>query len=346
MNYQEMLEKARTCIGPYCKACPICNGRACGNQMPGPGAKGSGDTAVRNYAMWQRVRINMNTIGRDILPDTSFDFFGCTMKYPIFAGPVGAVQLHYGKKFDDVAYNDIMVSACAEEGIAAFTGDGTDAGVMKAACRAIAAVNGMGIPTVKPWDIPTVKEKLRLVSESGAIAAAMDIDAAGLPFLQGLTPPAGRKTVQELAEIIHEAGRPFIIKGIMTVKGAEDALEAGADGIVVSNHGGRVLDQTPSTAEVLPEIAEAVKGKMMILVDGGIRSGADIFKAIAMGADAVLIARPYVVAAYGGEKEGVVLYTEKLGRELQDTMKMCGAASLEEIRRDMLWRGENPFLTK
>lgn len=79
----------------------------------------------------------------------------------------------------------------------------------------------------------------------------------------------------------------MIIKGIMTADAAEKAVKAGADAIIVSNHGGRVLSDTPGTAEVLPEIVEAVKGKTKILVDGGIRSGLDLFKALAMGADMV-----------------------------------------------------------
>lgn len=112
-------------------------------------------------------------------------------------------------------------------------------------------------------------------------------------FPENMTPPAGSKTVEELKEIISYAGVPFILKGIMTVNGAKKALEAGAAAIVVSNHGGRVLDQCPATAEVLPEIVEAVGGKMTILVDGGIRSGMDVFKALALGADGVLIGRPF-----------------------------------------------------
>ena len=101
----------------------------------------------------------------------------------------------------------------------------------------------------------------------------------------------------------------------MTVKGALKAKEAGAAAIVVSNHGGRVLDQCPATAEVLEEIAEAVGGSMKILVDGGIRSGTDVFKALALGADAVIIARPFVTAVYGGGREGVESYINKIGAE-------------------------------
>lgn len=335
MNYSECIENARSRIGKYCKACLECNGRACKNQMPGPGSKGIGDTAIRNYDKWKEIRINMDTIAENKPVDTSFELFGRKFKYPFFAGPVGAVQLHYGDCLDDVAYNDILVSACAQNGIAAFTGDGTDANVMIAATKAIKNANGTGIPTVKPWNIDTIREKMELIHDSGAFAVAMDVDAAGLPFLKNLDPPAGSKTVAELREIIQLSGAPFIVKGIMTVKAALKAKEAGASAIIVSNHGGRVLDQCPATAEVLGDIVKALDGSgIKILVDGGIRSGTDIFKALALGADGVVIARPFVTAVYGGEHDGVRSYIEKIGTELEDTMKMCGVSSLSEITRD------------
>lgn len=336
MTYQEILEQARTCIGKYCKACPVCNGRACKNQIPGPGAKGVGDTAIRNYDKWQEIRINMDTLCDNKPVNTELELFGQTFRYPFFAGPVGAVNLHYGEIYNDESYNDILVSACAEAGIAAFTGDGVNPAVMEGATAAIRKAGGKGVPTVKPWNAETVNEKMALVREAGAFAVAMDVDAAGLPFLKNMTPPAGRKSVEELREVVKAAGVPFIVKGIMTVKGAQKAMEAGAAAIVVSNHGGRVLDQCPATAEVLEEIVNAVDGKMKVLVDGGIRSGVDVFKALALGADGVLICRPFVTALYGGAEEGVKAYIEKIGAELEDTMAMCGAASLGEITRDMV----------
>lgn len=307
MNYTECIEQARGRIGSYCKACWECNGRACKNQMPGPGAKGIGDTAIRNYDKWKEIRVQMDTLVENRPCDTTLELFGRTFQYPFFAGPVGAVQLHYGDCLNDISYNDILVSACAASGIAAFTGDGTDSNVMVAATKAIKNAGGLGIPTVKPWNIEVIREKMAMVKDSGAFAVAMDIDAAGLPF---------------------------IVKGIMTVKGAMKAKEAGADAIVVSNHGGRVLDQCPATAEVLEEIVNAVDGSMKIFVDGGIRSGVDVFKALALGADAVIIARPFVTAVYGGAQEGVETYVNKIGSELKDTMAMCGVASLKEITRD------------
>lgn len=108
----------------------------------------------------------------------------------------------------------------------------------------------------------------------------------------------------------------FVLKGIMTVEDAIAAERAGCDGIVVSNHGGRALDHTPGTIEVLPAIAAQVKGRMAVLMDGGIRDGLDVLKALAFGADAVLIGRPFCLAAVGGGSEGVkltaVIFTNQL----------------------------------
>lgn len=337
MTYQEVLAAARENMNK-CKACPTCNGKACGNNIPGPGSKGVGDTAMRNYAKWQDVRVNMDTISDVTAPDTGLELFGQKFKYPFFAGPVGAVVAHYGDKHNDKSYNDILVKACAEGGIAAFTGDGLDSTVMEVACQAIAAQKGMGVPTVKPWNLETIEAKMEQVKASGSFAVAMDIDAAGLPFLKGMNPPAGAKTVEQLSAIAQMAGKPYIVKGVMTVKGALKAKEAGAAGIVVSNHGGRVLDQCPATVEVLPAIVEALKGSgVKIIVDGGIRTGVDVFKALALGADAVIICRPFVPMVYGGGEEGVKLYIEKIGAELSDTMAMCGAKTLADITPDMVF---------
>ena len=263
--------------------------------------------------------------------------FGRSFRYPFFAGPVGAVNLHYSDAYTDMTYNDVLVRACAQAGIAAFTGDGTDPNVMTQATRAIAAAGGLGVPTIKPWDIDTIRAKMEQARQSGCFAVAMDVDAAGLPFLKNRNPPAGSKSVEELREIVGILNKPFIVKGIMTVKSALKAQEAGAAAIIVSNHGGRVLDQCPATAEVLPEIVSALHGSSTkILVDGGIRTGTDIFKALALGADAAVIARPFVTAVYGGGEEGVRLYIEKLAGELADAMQMCGARTLADITPEMV----------
>ncbi len=124
-----------------------------------------------------------------------------------------------------------------------------------------------------------------------------------------------------------------VLKGIVTREDAELAVEHGADGIVVSNHGGRATESLRATIDCLPEVAAGVAGRIPILLDGGIRRGADIFKALALGADAVAIGRPYVwgLAAYG--QDGVEKVIDILHRELFLLMAQMGARSIEEIRR-------------
>lgn len=336
MTHEEILKQARSATEPLCHACPECNGRACKNTIPGPGAKGTASTSMRNYDAWKEILLNMDTITKLRPIDTSVTLLGQNFAAPIFAAPVGAVDGHYGPKYNDVTYNDILIPALKEAGLAAFTGDGANSNVMISAVEAIKANNGIGVPTVKPWNLETIKEKMALVRESESFAVAMDIDGAGLPFLKNCNPPAGAKSVEELREVIALTDKPFIIKGIMTAKGAKKALQAGAKAIIVSNHGGRVLDSCPASAHVLPEIVEAVGEEMEVFVDGGIRSGTDIFKALAMGAKGVLVGRPLVTCAYGAGREGIDFYIRKLIDELTDTMAMCGAYTIGEITKDMI----------
>ena len=337
MNYNEILAAARDCVGPYCKACPVCNGKACGNTMPGPGCKYPGNVAARNFDKWQEICVNMDTLCPNAEPDVSFDFLGRKFAAPIFAAPLGAIDMHYGPKYKDQQYNSILVKVAAEYGLMALTGDGVDPSIMLSAVEDMKKVGGIGCPTIKPWNKEAVFAKLDALNEAGIFAAAMDVDGAGLPFLKAMNPNAGSKSVDEMKEIVSYAKMPFIIKGIMTVAVAEKAVESGAAAIVVSNHGGRVQGGVPSTAEVLLAIADAVKGKISILVDGGIRSGVDVFRALALGADGVLIGRPLLPMIYAAGEEGFKVYMDKIIGELKSTMTMCGAASLKDITRDKVW---------
>lgn len=335
MTYEEVLAAARGNMGP-CKACPVCDGAACKNAIPGPGAKGSGTVARRNYQAWQEIYLNMDTISPMEPVDTTCSLFGKELALPVFAAPIGAVETHYGHLLNEETYDNALVQGCHNAGIAAFTGDGLADSFFETGCSAMAN-HGFAIPTVKPWSQKRVYQKIDLAKSMGATVLCMDVDAAGLPFLKNTNPPSGSKGLEELREIIAYAEVPFILKGIMTPLGAEKALAAGAAGIVVSNHGGRVLDQVPATAWVLPEIAKAVGGQITILVDGGIRTGLDVFKALALGANGVLIGRPFVTAVYGGGAAGVAAYVQKLTSELTDAMEMCGVHTLREITGACLW---------
>ena len=156
-----------------------------------------------------------------------------------------------------------------------------------------------------------------LWNKSGANPEAAGVDAVGR------TP---ERFLRAVGENFHAAAAV-----------ADSADHAGADGVVVSNHGGRVLDGTPATARVLPAIVDAVGDDACVLVDGGIRSGLDVFRALALGATACLVCRPFVVAAFGGGEDGVRTYLAQLRAELADAMEMCGAATVADITRDMLW---------
>ena len=113
MDLKEIRTLSKDKIGPYCKACPVCDGRACSNKIPGPGAKGKGKVAIENYEAWQKIKLKMDTIAENKEIDTSFNFFGYTMKYPIFAGPVGAVGLHYSNLYTADSYNKVLIEGTA-----------------------------------------------------------------------------------------------------------------------------------------------------------------------------------------------------------------------------------------
>ena len=128
----------------------------------------------------------------------------------------------------------------------------------------------------------------------------------------------------------------LVLKGILDADDARDALAFGADGIVVSNHGGRQLDGAPSTARALPAIAAAVKGKLTIFADGGVRTGTDVFRMLALGADGVLLGRAYAYALATHGRVGVERLLAILEKDLRTNMVLTGARSVREIKPHLL----------
>lgn len=131
---------------------------------------------------------------------------------------------------------------------------------------------------------------------------------------------------------------PVLLKGIMSAGDAARAVDAGVAGIIVSNHGGRTLDTLPASIEVLPEVVAAVAGRVPVLVDGGIRRGTDVLKALATGAAAVLIGRPVIHGLAVGGADGVARVINILRRELQAAMALTGRTSVGEIDGSVIWR--------
>ncbi len=338
MDYQQVLENAKKNIGPNCKVCPVCNGLGCGHLMPGPGSKAPGNGANDNYNAWKKIRLNMDTIAESSEVDTTTEFLGRNFSLPLMTAPIGSIRLQYNPTDDVADFNEKCMAACETRGIMHAFGNGLEERVWHAAIASGRDHGNNGIPVFNPDTQDGIKKLMDLYNE-GIKPEAMSIvvDSAGLPHLKKLSGKGGgTKTIQQLRELKEYFGTPMIIKGIMSAKGAIKAVEAGADAIIVSNHGGRVLSDTPGTAEVLPEIVDAVKGKTKIMVDGGIRSGLDVFKALAIGADMCLICRPVLISYYGGGQEGIECYIDKIRTELSDTMYMCGARKISDIDRSMI----------
>ena len=171
----------------------------------------------------------------------------------------------------------------------------------------------------------------------------------GMPHLQGMKRPdtiesdifsSARdpnvtwKDVDWLRSI---TSMPIVLKGVLDPADAERAVEEGVEGIIVSNHGGRNLDTSQATVAALPEIVERVEGRIPILIDGGIRRGTDVLKAIALGARAVLIGRPYRYGLAAGGAPGVARAVNILKRELEMAMANTGRTSIDQIDRSVLW---------
>ncbi|MGH9702944.1 MAG: alpha-hydroxy acid oxidase, partial [Candidatus Acidiferrales bacterium] len=131
---------------------------------------------------------------------------------------------------------------------------------------------------------------------------------------------------------------PVLLKGILNPDDAHRAVEHHVDGIIVSNHGGRQLDTVPATIEALPRVAEAVAGRIPVLMDGGIRRGTDVIKALALGARAVLIGRPYLWALAVNGSAGVEQVIRILRSEFLTGMALCGTPKLESITRNVIWQ--------
>lgn len=238
---------------------------------------------------------------------------------------------------DELDYNRAVVSGCLKAGTIAFVGDGATPDKYKIGLKAISEFGGKGIPIFKPRsDNAEILIRIKAAEEAGAIAVGMDIDAVVFKTMAMKNQSVGPKSFDDLKELISATPLPFILKGIMTPRDAVAAAEAGAYGIIVSNHGGRVLDEMPGSMDVLASIIREVNGKLEVLVDGGFREGVDILKALALGAKAVCIGRPIAIAAVGMGAEGVTFYLNQLKKDLEKAMILTGCGDIPSITSEVV----------
>ncbi len=337
MNLTELRKNAREKLQGYCRVCPVCNGKVCAGEVPGMGGSGSGRSFVANVEALADWRLNMRTIHEVKTVDTSIDLWGKKLSVPVLAAPLTGVSFNMGCELTEGEFTEAMITGSMLAGTLGMTGDSPDPATWISGIRAISSNPDRVIAIIKPREQKEITSRIRDAEKAGAAAVGIDIDGAALLPMTLKGQPVSPKTVREIKEVVSATKLPFILKGIMTPNEAELAVEAGAAAIVVSNHGGRALDHTPGTAEVLPEIANRVKGKLVIFADGGVRSGADVLKLLALGADAVLLGRPLIVGAFGGGAEGVALLINKMKDELVQAMLLTGTPNVTCVNKEILY---------
>ena len=345
-SLEEIRELARSKLMGICGVYKDCDGsptRICQGQSYGKplkfGGIGSGTSFHNNFLALRKYNLKMSVIGEDFIPDTSYTFFGSKLSMPIMGGSVAGVNSFGGESvISEKEFCRSVVIGCKEAGTIGWRGDTYTYSLEHTfGLDAIAEAEGWGVKIVKPRDQDTIKKLYKKAESVGCIAVGTDIDGCESFAMRANNKPVYRKNIEELKELVTSTKLPVIFKGVMCLDDALIAKEVGAAAIVVSNHGGRVLDHTPGTADVLPLISEKLKNKIKIFVDGGIRTGYDVLKMLALGADAVLIGRDIVRAAVGGGIYGVKTHMEYMQTTLSKAMKMTNCKSLKHISRDILF---------
>jgi len=324
------------------------------------------ETTLRdNRAAYARIRLG-NRILRDMRGgSTALSLFGQHFAYPIMLAPVahqrlvhadgelatllGASAMGAGMLVStqaSVALEDIARAAHAplwfqlyiqpdREFTAALVRRAEAAGYQALVLTVDAPVSGVRNREQRSgFALPAHIETVNLAGMAGLPPHTAQ---AGTSPLFGSSLLAAAPTWQDLDWLRGLTRLPILLKGVLNPDDARQALAHGADGIIVSNHGGRVLDGVPASIDALPAVVRAVDGAVPVLVDGGIRRGTDILKALALGAQAVLVGRPYMQALAVGGPSGVAHVLHILRTELEMAMVLTGCRTLADIDERVLW---------
>lgn len=339
MTYEEVRNRAREMMMPRCYVCPECNGRGpCIGQVPGFGGMGANRGFQANYDSLAAVQLNSRVVHGVHVPDTSIDFFGTKISMPVVAAPTGGTTYNMGGKLTEEEFVTAICEGCSKAGTlgAVADGIGDPLPVFEKRLDTLKRLGYKAIVGLKPRLNKDIIERMRLAEKAGVVALTIDLDSAGRAARATKGQTVEPKTLEQLKELVKASRLPLLFKGIMTPDEAELCIQAGAAGIVVSNHGGRTLADTPGTAAVLPQITDVVKGRCYIMVDGTVARGTDVEKYLALGAQCTLAGRHFVRAAHGGLADGVKLFANRLQSELAVAMTLTGAQRVTDINRKMI----------
>lgn len=338
LDLAEVRRVASERLKGVCAVCRHCNGVACAGQVPGYGGAGTGSGFISNVDALARVKVNLRVLHEDYEPCTEVELFGMRLSMPILGAAVAGVKVNRMPGLTEDELARAMMLGPLMAGTIGMGGDGGDSDVYESTMKVLSEAEGRAIPVIKPRANGEIIKKALRAADAGARAVAIDVDAAGLVNMALTGQKVEPKTQDKIAEIVDKVRIPVILKGIMTPEDALTAARAGAAAIVVSNHGGRAIDCTPGTAEVLPGIAAAVRGKLTVLADGGVRSGLDVLKMLALGADAVLVGRPLAIAGAGGGPDAVKQQLETYMTQLKVAMILTGATSVRSVPEWVIFR--------
>lgn len=344
LTLEDVRNQAREKLKGICAVYPQCDGaadRICQRENYGKaiglGGAGLGGSFRANVEALARLKLHTRVVGDDFVPDPTFDFFGLKLSMPILGASTSGMSA-YNNAITEEDFCRATLVGCREAGTLSLRGDTyfypEDGGHY--ALTTLAEEGGRGVPIFKPRDQGVLLGLLERAARLGVPALGVDLDGHGSTNFARAGKAVFRKTTAEIRELVRATGLPFIAKGIMHPDDAEACVEAGAAAVVVSNHGGRVLDSTPGTAEVLPLVAQRVGTQAMVLADGGVRNGYDVLKMLALGARAVLIGRDLIRAGIGGGAEGVRLQMDHHARVFRQAMRMTGCRTLADVGPQVL----------
>lgn len=336
MEIKEIKENAKEKMKGFCNMCKNCDGIWCAGKVPGMGGTGSGTSFKINYEKLKNIKLVLRTIHRATAPNLKVKFWNNNIDFPVIGAPITGTKFNMGGGVTEEEYCDDIISGCLEAGTIGMIGDTGDPTCFEFGIKAIKKVNGKGIAIIKPRANDEIIKRIRVAEEAGAVAVGVDLDGAGLVTMKLFGQPVGPKSIEDLKELVNSTTLPFIAKGIMSVDEALACMEAGVDTIVVSNHGGRVLDHCQATCDVLADIVKAVGDKMTVLVDGSVREGVDILKYLALGAQGVLVGRPLIWGSIGGRKDGVTAILKQMKEQFNQAMILTGSEDVNSISEKII----------
>ncbi|HTZ40854.1 MAG TPA: alpha-hydroxy-acid oxidizing protein [Syntrophales bacterium] len=338
MDLTGVREEAREKMKGVCAVYKVCDGHAdrlCqgikyGKPL-GMGGIGKGTTFTANVEALNRLHLKTRLISSHGEPEMKTSFFGHEVAFPIFCTSMSGVKISMGGAISELDFARAVITGCKAAGTISFVGDGAETFEDRPGVQAIREAEGWGVQIFKPREQTVLMRLIQEAEKAGAIAVGVDVDGAGSVAMGLKGQPVFRKSVNELKELVQSTPLPFILKGITSEEDATAALETGCKVVSISNHGGRTLDSMLGIADVLPRLVPILKGRVLITADGGVRTGFDVLKMLALGADFVMVGREFIRAAIGGGAEGVAAEARFLSEDLRKAMIMTGCNSLSEI---------------